>query len=68
VAFVTYLIKIARDIALIELNPVDWGGWVGYLLEEMETQAANHRLMNEYEYSLNVLIDKLQNRIKGGKW
>jgi hypothetical protein len=24
--------------------------------------------MNEYEYSLNVLIDKLQNRIKGGKW
>ena len=53
---------------MIELNPVDWGGWVGYLLEEMETQAANHRLMNEYEYSLNVLIDKLKNRIKGGKW
>ena len=27
---------MARDIALIELNPVDWGEWVIYLLEQME--------------------------------
>jgi len=24
--------EMARDIALIEPNPVDWGGWVSYLL------------------------------------
>ena len=30
---------IARDVALIEPNPVDWGGWVTYLLVQMEGEA-----------------------------
>ena len=28
--------ELARDIALIEPDPKDWGGWVVYLLEQME--------------------------------
>ena len=30
---------MVRDIALTEPNPVDWGGWVTYLLEQMEEEA-----------------------------
>ena len=30
---------MARDIALIEPNPVDWAGWVIYLLEQLEVEA-----------------------------
>ena len=30
------LSDIARDIALIEPNPFDWGGWISYLLVQME--------------------------------
>lgn len=31
--------EMARDIALIEINPCDWGWWVSYLLEQTETEA-----------------------------
>ena len=31
--------EIARDIAIIEPDPEDWGWWVGYLLEKMEVEA-----------------------------
>ncbi len=27
--------EIARDIALIEPNPLDWEGWISYLLEQL---------------------------------
>ena len=30
--------EMARDIALLEPNPVDWGGQVAYLLEQMEAE------------------------------
>lgn len=29
----------ARYIALIEPNPVDWGGWITYMLEQKEGDA-----------------------------
>jgi hypothetical protein len=31
--------EMARDIALIESNPVNWGGWMSYLLEQLEGEA-----------------------------
>jgi hypothetical protein len=30
---------MARDIALIEPNPQDWGWWVVYLIEQLEEEA-----------------------------
>jgi hypothetical protein len=30
---------MARDIALIEPNPADWGWWLAYILEQMEEEA-----------------------------
>ena len=60
--------EIARDIAIIETNPKDWGWWVGYLLENMEFHAEKRRSIYNYDKSLVVLVDKIQNRIKGGKW
>jgi hypothetical protein len=35
VAFVSAVDDMARDIALIEPNLVDWGWWVMYLLDQM---------------------------------
>ncbi len=29
---------MARDIAIFEPNPLDWGGRVSYLLEQMEAE------------------------------
>jgi hypothetical protein len=33
--------EFARDMAIIESNPVDWGGWYIYLIEQMVGQAAS---------------------------
>ena len=41
--------EMARDIALIEPNPVDWGGWVIYLLEQMEAEAKRRGKASEFE-------------------
>jgi hypothetical protein len=30
---------MARDIALIEPDPQDWGWWVVYLIEQLEEEA-----------------------------
>lgn len=35
--------ELARDIAIIEPDPVDWGWWVEYLLEQMEEEAQRRR-------------------------
>jgi hypothetical protein len=39
--------EMARDIALIEPNPADWGWWVAYLFKRMEEKAmgrGKHRI------------------------
>ena len=59
---------LANDLRLIEPDPSDWAWWVGYLLEQMEIQAEKHGQIEQYEYTLKVLAEKLQNRIKDGKW
>jgi len=33
--------EIARDFAIIEPDPEDWGWWVSYLLEKLEEEAKN---------------------------
>ncbi len=40
---------MSRDIALIEPNPVDWGEWVIYLLEQMEGEAPRRLKRGEFE-------------------
>lgn len=59
---------MARDIALIEPDPSDWKWWIGYLLEQMEIQAEKSRQTKKYEYTLDVLTEKIQKHIKGGGW
>ena len=34
---------MARDIAIIEPNPEDWGWWIMLLLEKMEQEAERRR-------------------------
>jgi len=47
--------EMARDIALIEPNPVDWGGWVNYLLEQMEAEATRRGKRSSYMDMLRPL-------------
>ena len=46
---------MARDIALIEPNPVDWEWWVIYLLEQMEGEAERRFRRDEFGKMLNEL-------------
>ena len=47
--------EVARDIALIEPNPVDWEWWVIYLLEQMEGEAERRFRRDEFGKMLNEL-------------
>lgn len=47
--------EIARDIAMIEPNPVDWGGWVSYLLEQLEGEAERRGKGAAFEQLLKKL-------------
>jgi hypothetical protein len=40
--------EMARDIALIEPDPRDWGEWVQYLLEQMEVEAQRRVMHRDY--------------------
>ncbi len=40
--------ELARDIAIIEHDPEDWGWWVKYLLEQMEAEAKRREKQTEF--------------------
>jgi hypothetical protein len=50
---------MARDIALIEPNPVDWGWWISYLLVQMEGEAQRRGKRAEFEQMLKNLRQDL---------
>jgi hypothetical protein len=52
---------IARDIASIEPNPVDWAGWVIYLLEGLEEEAQKRGIRSDYEEMLKSLKKHIGN-------
>ena len=54
---------MARDIALIETNPCDWGGWVAYLLEKLEEEAQRRGKDAFLKEMLRLLKQDLGNRI-----
>ena len=47
---------MARDIALIEPNPVDWGGWVDYLLDQLEAEVTRRGKRADFEEMLKNLL------------
>ncbi len=54
------LVEIARDIAIIEPDPVDWGWWVGYLLEKMEEEAQRRGRDKDFEKMVRLLHQELE--------
>ena len=60
--------EMARDIALIEPNPVDWGGWVTYMLEQLEGEAQRRVRIGDFEKMLRTLAKELTERAEGGRW
>jgi hypothetical protein len=44
--------EIARDIAIIEPDPKDWGWWVNYLLEQLEVEARRREMHVNYKEML----------------
>jgi hypothetical protein len=47
--------EMARDIALIEPNPEDWGGWMQYFLEQMEEESKRRVKHLDFERMLKSL-------------
>ena len=58
--------EMARDIALIEPNPLDWAGWVSYLLEQMEGEAQRRCKRADYEEMLRILADETAKQVDSG--
>jgi hypothetical protein len=50
---------MARDIALIEPNPVDWGWWVLDLVEHMEEDAKRRGKRREFDGMMKSLREDL---------
>ena len=58
--------EMARDIALIEPDPQDWGWWVAYLLEKLEEETQRRGKNALYKEMLRSLKQDLGNRISLG--
>ena len=56
--------EMARDIALIEPDPQDWGWWVNYLLERLEGEAQRRRKTADFMAILRTLSNDL---VKGNE-
>ena len=59
---------MARDIALIEPDPQYWGWWLSNLMEQLEGETEKHQQIEQFGYTLEVLVETIQKRIEGGKW
>ena len=53
--------EMARDIALIEPDPQDWGWWVTYLLEQMEEEAQRRGSQADFDHMLKSLNKDIGN-------
>ena len=51
--------ELARDIAIIESDPQDWGWWVSYLLEELEGKAKKIGNIDEFKRMLEYLSEEI---------
>ena len=54
---------LARDIAIIETDPMEWGWWVGYLLETLEGESLKRMMINDFEKMLRTLSGELLDRV-----
>ena len=53
--------EMARDIALIEPDPQDWGGWIELLVEKMVEEAKKRRKSAEFDQMMILLKMNLRN-------
>ena len=54
---------MTRDIALIEPNPVDWAGWVMYLIDQLEEESKRRIRRVDFNSMLDALVNELQDRM-----
>jgi hypothetical protein len=60
--------EMARDIALIEPNPDNWGGCMSYLLEQLEGEAQRRVKQADFVEMLRTLLSELTKRVESRKW
>ena len=58
---------MAHDIAILEPNPIDWGGWVSYMLEQLEGEAKRRIRIGDFEKMLRTLAKELTEFAEGGR-
>ena len=56
--------EIARDIAIIEPDPQDWGWWIFYLVGKLEEEAKGHGKLSAFDGMLISLLHYLQDHNK----
>lgn len=56
--------ELARDIAIIEPDPKDWGWWVGYLVEQLESEAVKRGISINFPAKPDSPISQYQNHTK----
>ena len=59
---------LARDITILEPDPVDWGSWIKYMLEQLEGEVERRVRIGDFEKMLRTLADELVDRVDRGKW
>ena len=68
VDLMTSLSQAAEEIADLEPDPNDWAGWISYVLDELQLQAAHDFKPAAFESMLLSLKTSLESRIENGKW
>ena len=56
--------ELARDIAIIEPDPLDWGWWIFYLVGKLEEEAKGRGNLSAFDGILISLIHYLQDHNK----
>jgi len=56
--------ELARDIAIIEPDPQDWGWLVSYLLEELEEEAKRYRKCVDFSNMIISMKNHLEPEMK----
>lgn len=58
---------MARDIALIEPDPEDWGGWVIFFLDQLEEEERRRRRGFDFNTVLGTMVNEFLDHIRNNR-
>ena len=58
---------MARNFAMIELNPYDWGRWLIYFYDQLEEESQGSRRGFDFNSLLDSLVNELHERMRNNR-